>query len=44
MNAEVEFYSANEESGLVFFCTDLGHIFGSNVRNEFGVMSGGKGP
>ena len=40
----VEIYLANERSGLAFFSTDLGHIFGSNVGNEFGVMLRGKGP
>ena len=33
-----EIYLSNEGSGLAFFSTDLGHIFGSNVGNEFGVM------
>ena len=33
----VDIYLANERSGLAFFSTDLGHIFGSNVGNEFGV-------
>ena len=28
----------NEGSGLAFLSTDLGHIFGTNVGNEFGVM------
>ena len=41
---KVEIYVANETSGLAFFSTDLGHIFGSNVGNEFGVMLRGKGP
>ena len=41
---KVEIYLANEASGLAFFSTDLGHIFGSNVGNEFGVMLRGKGP
>ena len=41
---KVEIYLANEGSGLALFSTDLGHIFGSNVRNEFGVMLRGKGP
>ena len=41
---KVEIYLANEGSGLAFFSTDLGHIFGSNVVNEFGVMLRGKGP
>ena len=41
---KVEIYLANEGSGLAFFSTDLGHIFGSNVGREFGVMLRGKGP
>ena len=41
---KVEIHLANETSGLAFFSTDLGHIFGSNVGNEFGVMLKGKGP
>ena len=41
---KVEIYLANEGSGLAFFSTDLGHIFGSNVGTEFGVMLRGKGP
>ena len=41
---KVEIYLANEASGLAFFSTDLGHIFGSNVGIEFGVMLRGKGP
>ena len=41
---KVEIYLANEGSGLAFFNTDLGHSFGSNVGNEFGVMLRGKGP
>ena len=39
-----EIYPANEKSCLAFFSTDLGHIFGNNVGNEFGVMLRGKGP
>ena len=41
---KVEIYLANEASGLAFLSTDLGHILGSNVGNEFGVMLRGKGP
>ena len=41
---KVEIYLANEVSGLAFYSTDLGHIFGSNVGNEFGVMLRRKGP
>ena len=41
---KVEIYLANDASGLAFFRTDLGHIFGSNVGNEFGAMLRGKGP
>ena len=35
---------ANDNSGLAFCSTDLGHIFGNNVGNEFGVLMIGKGP
>ena len=41
---KVEVCLAIEASGLAFISTDLGHIFGSNVRNEIGVMLRGKGP
>ena len=35
---------ANDTSGLAFCSTDLGHIFGNNVGNEFGVRMIGKSP
>ena len=35
---------ANDTSGLAFCSTDLGHIFGNNVGNEFGVLIIGKRP
>ena len=35
---------ANDSSGLAFCSTNLGHIFGNNVGNEFGVLMIGKGP
>ena len=35
---------ANDTSGLAFCSTDLGHIFGNIVGNEFGVLMIGKGP
>ena len=41
---KVEIYNANDASGLAFFGTDLRHIFGSIVGNEFGVLLRGKGP
>ena len=41
---KIEIYLAEEGSGLAFFSTDLGHIFGSNVGDKFGVMLRGKGP
>ena len=41
---KVEIYLGNEASGLAFFSMDLGHIFGSNIGNEIGVMLRGKGP
>ena len=31
-----DIYLANEGSGLAFFSTDLGHIFGNNDGNQFG--------
>ena len=41
---KVEIYLASDGSGIAFFSADLGHIFGSNVGNIFGVMLRGKGP
>ena len=35
---------ANDTSGLAFCSTDLGHIFGNDVGNEFGVLMIGRGP
>ena len=35
---------ANDTSGLAFCGTDLGHVFGNNVGNQFGVLMKGKGP
>ena len=35
---------ANDTSGLAFCSTDLGHIFGKNVGNQFVVLVEGKGP
>ena len=35
---------ANNSSGLAFCSTDLGHIFGNNMGNQFGVLMKGKGP
>ena len=35
---------ANDTSGLAFCSTELGHIFGNNVRNDFGVLMIRKGP
>ena len=34
---------ANDTSGLAFCSTDLGHIFGNNVGNQFGVLMKRKG-
>ena len=41
---KVEIYLANEGSGLAFFSMDLGHNFGGNAGNEFGVMLRRKQP
>ena len=35
---------ANDTPGLAFCSSDLGHIFGNNVGNQFGVLMKGKGP
>ena len=35
---------ANDTSGLAFCSTDLGHILGNNVGNEFGILMIEKGP
>ena len=43
-NAKFVIMLANDTFGLAFCCTDLGHIFGKNVGNEFGVLMIGKGP
>ena len=40
----VEIHLAKEGSGVAIFSTDLGHVFGSIVGNEFGVMLREKGP
>ena len=37
-------YLANEESSLAVFSTDLGHIFGGDVRNDSGILMRGKEP
>ena len=41
---KVKVYLANEESSLAFFSTDLGHIFGGDVRNDSGILMRGKEP
>ena len=40
----VKVYLAKEESSLAIFSTDLGHIFGGDVRNDLGILMSGKGP
>ena len=35
-------YLANQESSLAIFSTDLGHIFGGDVRNDLGILLRGK--
>ena len=41
---KVKIHLADEGSDLALFSTDLGHVFGSNVGNEFGVILRGKQP
>ena len=35
---------ANDTSGLAFCSTELGHVFGNKVGNDFGVLMKAKGP
>ena len=37
-------YLANEESSLAISSTELGHIFGGDVRNDLGIIMSGKSP
>ena len=39
---KVKVYLANEESSLAIFGTDVGHIFGGDVRNDSGILMRGK--
>ena len=41
---KVKVYLANEKSSLAIFGTDLGHIFGGDVRNDSGILMRGKEP
>ena len=41
---KVKVYLANDESSVAIFSTDLGHIFGGDVRNDSGILMSGKGP
>ena len=41
---KLRFTLQRKKFGLPFFSTDPGHIFGSNIRIDFGVMLRGKGP
>ena len=40
---KLKVYLANEECILAVFSTDLGHIFGGDVRNDLGILRRGKG-
>ena len=41
---KVKVYLANEQSILANFSTDLGNIFGGDVRTDLGMLMSGKGP
>ena len=41
---KVAFSLVNDESSLVIFSIDLGHIFGGDVRNDWGILMLDKGP
>ena len=41
---KIAFSLVNDESSLVISIIDLGHIFGGDVRNDWGLLILGKGP
>ena len=41
---KVKIYLENKQSSLAIFSTDLGHIFGGDVRNDSGKLMRGKEP
>ena len=41
---KVKVYLADEEPSLAIFSTELGHIFGGDVRNVLGILLNVKGP
>ena len=41
---KVKVYLVNEESSSAAFSTDLGHIYGGDVRNDLGILICGRGP
>ena len=41
---KVKVYLAIEDESLANFSTDWGHIFGGDVRKDFGKLMSGKGP
>ena len=40
----VKFFLANEESSLAIFSADLGHMFGGDMRIDWGILMHGKSP
>ena len=44
VSQKVKVYLANGDSSLAVFSTDLGHIFGGDMRNDLGILMCGKGP
>ena len=43
LTQQVKVYLANEESSLAILNTDLGYVFGGDVRNDLGILMRGKG-
>ena len=41
---KVKVYLVNDESSLAIFRTDLGHMFGGDVRNDWGILMCGRDP
>ena len=41
---KIKVYLANKVSSLAILSTDLGHLFGGDVRNDLGILMRGKEP
>ena len=44
ISQNIKLYLRNKESNLAISGTDLGHMFGGDVRKDLGIVMRGKGP